>query len=174
MCDVLKKGAIGSSCPQTLDCDPETMEVVPDKRLGQASQLDHDFWELEALEFGAQTSDVQGRIEKNISFWKEVLHGPQPVLDCINSGYCLPLKLLPSPYSQNNHKSAILHKQFVDAMTGLLKNCCAVKVSEKFYICSPLSVMSNSTGKLHLVLNLRYLNHSLHTVSFKYENLLNV
>ena len=129
-------------------------------------------WELETLEFGIQTTDVQGRLKRNISFWRDVLHAPPPVLDCINHGYCLPLKFLPPPYAQDNHKSASLQQQFVDeAVKSLLKNRCVMKVSEKPYICSPLSVVSNATGKLHLVLNLRYLNQFLHVISFKYEDL---
>ena len=39
-------------------------------------------------------------------------------------------------------------------------------------MCSPLSVVSNTAGKLQLVLNLRYLNQFLHVVRFKYEDLL--
>ena len=56
-------------------------------------------------------------------------------------------------------------------MRAWFKNRCAARVTEKPYICSPLSVVSNSTGKLHLVLNLRYLNQFLHGISFKYEDL---
>ena len=36
---------------------------------------------------------------------------------------------------------------------------------------SPLSVVSNSQGKLRLVLNLRYLNQFLYVLKFKYEDL---
>ena len=44
-------------------------------------------------------------------------------------------------------------------------------MDEKPIVCSPLSVVSNSAGKLRLVLNLRYLNQFMHTVKFKYEDL---
>ena len=88
------------------------------------------------------------------SFWKDVLHAPPPVLDCIEHGYRLPLKFVPPPYSQNNHKSAMLQQSFVDdTVHGLLSNCCVVQVNEKPHVCSPLSVVSNSAGKLRLVLN---------------------
>jgi len=46
-----------------------------------------------------------------------------------------------------------------------------MKVETKPEVCSPLSVVANSLGKLRLVLNLRYLNQFLHVVSFKYEDL---
>ena len=46
-----------------------------------------------------------------------------------------------------------------------------MEVEEKPEVCSPLSVVGNPQGKLHLVLNLRYLNQLLHVLSFKYEDL---
>ena len=66
----------------------------------------------------------------------------------------------------------MVHKSFVeDAVKNLVKNRCALRVIERPHICSPLSVVSNSVGKLRLVLNLRYLNQYLHVLSFKYEDL---
>ena len=58
-----------------------------------------------------------------------------------------------------------------DAVENLVKNRCVLRVSERPHICSPLSVVSNSVGKLRLVLNLRYLNQYLHVLTFKYEDL---
>ena len=46
-----------------------------------------------------------------------------------------------------------------------------MRVIEKPYICSPLTVVENAEGKLRLVLNLRYLNQFLSQVKFKYEDL---
>ena len=46
-----------------------------------------------------------------------------------------------------------------------------VKVQETPYICSLLSVVANTQGKLRLVLNLHYLNQILWTDRFKYEDL---
>ena len=61
---------------------------------------------------------------------------------------------------------------FVDeAVLGLLEKRCVLKVDYKPYVCSLLSVVSNTAGKLQLVLNLRYLNQFLHLVRFKYEDL---
>ena len=57
------------------------------------------------------------------------------------------------------------------AFQNLVSNRCVVRVNEKPYMCNPLSVVSNSTGKLRLVLNLRYLNQFLHVSHFKYEGL---
>ena len=45
------------------------------------------------------------------------------------------------------------------------------KLSSKPYICSPLSVVSSSSGKLRLVLNLQHLKQFLKKEKFKYEDL---
>ena len=120
----------------------------------------------------SQITDVQGRLRKNLLFWKEVLHAPPPILNCIENGYHLPLKFIPPSYLQGNHKSTIFYHPFVDeAIQSLLSNQCAVRVEEKPHVCSPLSVISKSMGNLRLVLNLRYLNQFLYVESFKYEDL---
>ena len=107
------------------------------------------YWEVESEQ--PQITDVKGCLRKNLLYWKEVLHPPT--------------------YFQENHKSAISHCPFVnEAIKGLLSNRCAMRV-EKPHVCSPLSVVSKSTGNLHLVLNLQYLNQFLHVASFKYEDL---
>ena len=172
ICVDFLKGITGSVHPQTFDYNPDMVEVPPDDSYAQLEQEASEYWELDVLDLGIQITNVQGRLRKHISFWKDVLQAPPPILDCINCGYHLPLKFMPPPYSSDNHTSAFLQQQFVDdAVADLLKNRCAEQVNEKPYICSPLLVVSNSTGKLRLVLNLRYLNQFLHVVSFKYENL---
>ena len=129
------------------------------------------FWEAEACVPPNQES-VQGRLKRSLTFWKDVLQAPPPIVDCIENGYRLPLKFLPPPYSQGNHKSAELHHQFVDeAIQNLVQNHCVIKVDQRPVVCSPLSVVSNSSGKLRLVLNLRYLNQFLYAPHFKYEDL---
>ena len=132
------------------------------------------FWEVEdtLAEVPVQISDVQGRLKQNINFWCEVLQAPPPIIDCIENGYRLPLKFVPPPYFQQNHKSVELYSEFVnDAVLKLIANRCVMKVEEKPEVCSPLSVVGNPQGKLCLVLNLRYLNQFLHVLSFKYEDL---
>ena len=129
------------------------------------------FWEIESNE-PVQVTDVQGHLKLKLAFWQDVLKAPPPILDCIDSGYCLPLKFIPSPHCQPNHKSTMAHLSFVtDAIKNLVTNRCVLRVRKKPHICSPLSVVSNSTGKLWLVLNLRYLNQYLYVLTFKYEDL---
>ena len=101
-----------------------------------------------------------------------MLDASPPVLDCIRNGYHLPLKFIPPTHFQHNHKSATSHSDFVsEAIENLVNNRCAAQVEGRPYICSPLSVVSNSSGKLRPVLNLKYLNQYLHVLSFKYEDL---
>ena len=47
------------------------------------------YWELEQSEI--QILDVQGRLKNQLSFWKEVLQAPVPIIECISEGYKLPL-----------------------------------------------------------------------------------
>jgi len=128
------------------------------------------FWELDNSE--SQIVDVQGWHRKKIKFWKVVMHAPAPIIDCIENGYRLPLKFIPPSRFQTNHQSAKSHENFVnDVVKELLDNCCILEVQEKPYLCSPLSLVANAAGKLHLVLNLKYLNDYLHVIGFKYEDM---
>ena len=69
------------------------------------------FWEFSSDE--PQVEDVQGRLRHNIVFWKEVLHSLFPIIDCIEKGYCLPLKFIPPSHFQGNHQSAKLHAKLL-------------------------------------------------------------
>ena len=129
------------------------------------------YWEIEQGS-DKQITFVQGRLRERLPFWKDVLQAPLPVVECIEQGYRLPLKHLPPPYVHQNHCSTRTHRDFVEgAVRDLLANCCILKVEKQPVVCSPLSVVSSSTGKQRLVLNLRYLNQYMHVVKFKYEDL---
>ena len=137
------------------------------------SELDPDSgrcWELEQGD--PQTSDVQGRLHVNVTFWEQVLEAPPQIIDCIKEGYKLPLLSLPEPYSKPNHKSALQNKEFVSqAISDLIKSRCVVKIEDIPPICSPLSVIVNNSGKKRLVIDLRHLNQYLLKDNFKYEDL---
>ena len=82
------------------------------------------------------------------------------------------LKFIPPPHIQHNHQSSETHQCFVDeAISSLITNHYIIRVDAQPHICSPISVVSNAVGKLHLVLNLRYVNQFLHVLTFKYEDL---
>ena len=128
------------------------------------------FWELE--QGGGQIQDVQGRLKESLAFWQDVLEAPGPIVECIRSGYKLPLLTLPPPFSKPNHRSALINADFVEgSIKELLENRCIHKVTTRPHICSPLSVVSNREGKKRLVLNLRYLNNFLRKERFKYEDI---
>lgn len=116
-------------------------------------------WEVQEEKTGTQIVSVQGRLRQNLEFWQHTLNAPDNVLEWIQTGYKLPLQYLSDTYSQGNHKSTLTHHEFVTgAIAELLVNRCVKRVTEKPFICSPLSLVENSKGKLRLVLNLRYLN----------------
>ena len=143
------------------------VNLIPDLDLGDITK----FWEIEGDE-PVQVADVQGRLKSKLAFWRDVLQAPPPILDCIENGYRLPLKFIPPTHCQPNHKSTVIHRSFVEeTVENLVNNRCVLRVSARPHVCSPLSVVCSSAGKLRLVLNLRYLNQYLHVLTFKYEDL---
>ena len=148
---------------QTMGNDPLPEEDTENLELGR-------FWELE--QGSDQIMDVQGRLKAKSKFWQEVLKAPLPVREWVAEGYKLPFLSLPPPYFRTNQRSALDNVGFVSsAISELLANRCIKEINHKPHICSPLSVVANSTGKLRLVLNLRYLNQYLLRDKFKYEDL---
>lgn len=121
----------------------------------ESSELGLEFsrsWEFEQA--GTQITDVQGHLCKNVNFWEQELEA-----EWIKEGYKLPLFSLPGPYKRSNHRSALENSKFVNiAMMDFVKNRCVLEMGGIPHICSPLSVVSNSTGKKRLVIDLRYLN----------------
>ena len=94
------------------------------------------------------------------------------MLSTIKTGYVLPLKSEPTPFSKQNQASARLHAQFVhQSVAELLVGGCIREVPEQPYICSPFSVVTGSGAKKRLVINLRHLNKFLWKQKFKYEDL---
>ena len=129
-------------------------------------------WEVERPSVKHQVTDVQVRLKEAHLFWIETLQAPSLISDRILTGYKLPLLCAPTPFIQGNHQSSLEHAGFVtDAIQELMANRCVKKVSEKPFVCSPLSVVKNSEGKLRLVLNLKHLNQFLRRDKFKYEDL---
>ena len=86
-------------------------------------------------------------------FWQDVLKVPTPVLDCIRSGYKLPLITVPPVHLQENQQTVFECQKFVDEAIVDLQ-----KVAAAPHACSPLSVMCIGEGKKCLVINLRYVD----------------
>ena len=115
---------------------------------------------------------VKGRLKESLPFWADELKAPAFILGIIESGYVLPLKSEPTPFSRANQMSALTHAEFVqESINELVARGCIREVAEPPYICSPLSVVVGGTEKKRLVVNLRHLNKFLWKQSFKYEDL---
>eukprot|EP00731_Ephydatia_muelleri_P008531 Em0004g869a len=61
--------------------------------------------------------------------------------------------------------------ELLEAVSELVNGHFVEEVQEPTYICSPLSVVENSSGKKRLVVNLRHVNQFLCKRRFKYEDL---
>ena len=55
---------------------------------------------------GQQITCVKGRLRENITFWQDVQKAPTPILDCIRSGYKLPLITEPPAHVPVNKLAA--------------------------------------------------------------------
>ena len=115
---------------------------------------------------------VKGCLREHVSYWIEVLKAPKWIIDVIKEGYVLPLFTEPTVYRKANQKSALNNIEFVDnAVLDLVQGNYVEPVVSTPHVCSPLSVVENSSGKKRLVINLRHVNRFLWKQKFKYEDL---
>ena len=131
-------------------------------------------WEKESSGTDCMSGSVvvKGRLKNYISFWRAVIKAPATIISTIEGGYVLPLKSEPTAYMRGNHQSACKNSLFIqESLSELCTTGCAVEVSAMPVICSPLSVVENSSGKKRLVINLRHLNQFLWKQKFKYDDL---
>ena len=141
-----------------------------------ADSMVNMFAPLVTSEIGMEKSGspvcVKGRLKQNVEFWKNELKAPPTVISTIEAGYVLPLLSEPPQSFQKNQFSARAKFDFVqDSIDELLASQCIRRVEQTPHICSPLSVVESSSGKLRLVVNLRFLNRYLWKQKFKYEDL---
>ena len=126
----------------------------------------------ETAEVVTATYSVKGRLQRDLSFWREELQASPFILQTIESGYVLLLKSEPTPFSRKNQNSALQNYKFVkESIADLLATGCVEVVAEPPHVCSPLSVVENSAGKKRLVPNLRHVNKFLWKQKFKYKDL---
>ena len=103
-----------------------------------------------------QQQFVPGNIHKPEfrEFWANTLNANQWVLDLLEHGYSLPFHSEPQPSETRNNLSARNHEVFVrEEVTKLQQAGVVTFVDEKPFIVSPLTVASNSAGKLRLCLD---------------------
>ena len=106
---------------------------------------------------------VKGRLKQNIEFWKNDLKALPTVISTVEARtYVLPLLSEPPQSFQKNQFSARAKFDFVqDSIGELLASQCIRRAEQTPHICSPLSVVESRSGKLRLVVNIRFLNRYL-------------
>ena len=180
ICRVMVKGSLTnqsisdqSESPDTNNPAMEGIDAGVAESWESECEGNHDlalsrFWEIEH----GLVTDIQDRLQACLSFWEHRLQPAPWIISCIREGYKLPLCSLLKPYIWPNQASALTNREFVtQAISELVQNCCVVKVPRQPHVCSPLSLVSNSTDKHRLVINLRYLNGYLWKDKFKYEDM---
>jgi hypothetical protein len=115
---------------------------------------------------------VKGRLRRSLNFWQSI-GASSWVLNIIRLGYCLPFIEQPERKVLNNHASALKNSDFVlDEINKLLVSGALVEVEDNdIFVCSPLGVVTNTSGKSRLILDLRYINTHLRVTKFKYEDI---
>jgi len=113
---------------------------------------------------------VKGRLRKNIHFW-ESIGASNWVLSVIRTGYKIPFISTPEVSYSNNNRSAIEEREFVsDSIKLLIENGSVEEVSEIPHVVNPLSVAKRPSGKLRLILDLRYVNRHIFKEKIKFED----
>ncbi len=159
VCGAIREVALGSQ--------PIGDMVLDDHNMVGTAQV----WEVEGGDPSSPIR-VKGMLKAHFSFWKDTVQASPFVLSVIQSGYVLPLKAEPTRFARKNQVSAMQNADFVQqcidelSLTGCIKEVPTIPC-----VCSPLSVVVNSTGKKRLVVNLRHLNRFLCKQRFKYEDL---
>ena len=68
---------------------------------------------------------IQGKLKRNLKFWREVIKPFDLILNMIQSGYKIPFHTTPDPYYFDNRSSALRRKSFVEfQIRELLENGC--------------------------------------------------
>ena len=121
-------------------------------------------------EQGISEPIVRGRLKSSIKFWSAI-GAESEILSIIHDGYKLPFVNTPPAATFKNNKSAINYSDFVsEAVSDLLKKNLIVECSDKPCIVNPLSVSVQSSGKLRLILDLRYINKFLWKQKIKFDD----
>ena len=95
---------------------------------------------------------IKGRLKDRARFWEEVLQASPFVLKIVTEGYRLPFIQTPTPFHQTNHASALREREFVEGeIAKLVAAGCAEELPQVPFVCAPLSVVFNSSGKKRLV-----------------------
>ena len=109
-------------------------------------------------------------LAKNVSFWGYI-KAPESVIVLIKFGYRIPFINTPKQAMFRNNRSAYLNQDFVsESILKLLRRGSAVEVSFTPHVVSPLSVAANSSGKLRLIIDLRYVNKHVFKEKIRFDD----
>ncbi len=143
-----------------------------DETNAELQRYDAQFYKDNYFEYEQGTAEpiVKGRLKNSIEFWRRI-NAPEFVLDIIQHGYKLPfLESPPRAYFPNN-KSALSNKNFVaDAVLELLDKGLITECSDIPHVVNPLTVAKQSSGKLRLILDLRFVNKYLWKDKVQFED----
>ena len=115
---------------------------------------------------------IQGKLKRNLKFWREVIKPSDCVLNMIQSGYKIPFHTTPDPYYFDNRSSALRRKSVVEfQIRELLENGCISEVPDCPEFINPLHVAAQPSGKERLILDLSHLNNFIVKTHVKYEDL---
>ena len=111
-----------------------------------------------------------GKLKCSLSKWKNTKASPF-IVDLIEKGYKFPLQSIPSAVNLKNNASARNCPKFVmEVIDELLVKGCISETSTMPHVVNPLTVASNKSDKLRLVLDCRHINPCLRQVKFQYED----
>ena len=133
---------------------------------------DPDFFANNYFEYEQGNSEpiVKGRLRASFQFWKDI-GASSSVLNVIQIGYQLLFIETPQKESFKNNKSAISYSSFVsEAILDLLNKGLVVECFHVPHIVNPLSVSVQSSGKLCLILDLRFVNQFLWKEKVHFED----
>lgn len=127
---------------------------------------------LEKLEVNSNNNFkcVKGRLAKHLDFWIKI-GASDFIIDTIQNGYVIPFSEPPVSMFLRNNISAITNEEFVgQAISDLLDSGCVHEIPFKPFVVNPLSVVTNSSGKKRLILDLSVLNKCVKKDKFKFED----
>lgn len=136
------------------------------------SDLGSDYAEIVEVEETYSNVNVKGRLKDHIQFWRNI-QAPDYIIDIIDSGYKIPFQTTPYMSFSKNNASTLKHSEFVcESIEELLASGRITQQPSKdtLKVVNPLSVSVQSTGKMRLILDLRFVNQFVMKQKFKLED----
>ena len=116
-------------------------------------------------------STAAGRLNRSLSFWKNILKPNEFILSVIRFGYRIPFVKLPTSCNLKNNLSSLKHNIFVrKEIEDLLRKGYVDEWEEKPFCVNPLTdVTVAESSKLRLCLDCHHTNEYIQYLPFKME-----